>query len=149
MVIDEGNFVLFLTQNVLTSEMKSIDIRTKQCTDEILKISIWFDDELTPDLARKLYIEIKQVLKPEYKALLIDIGDVMLLDLSHHVLHTAVEHLTLRHFTYGIAVTSQSRISRSLLSSVLMRSHPAVPIRVFHDCEGALDWLKSRTGMYQ
>ncbi len=129
--------------------MKSIEIRTKHCTDEILKISIWFDHELTPELAWNLYTEIKQVVKPEYKALLIDIGDVMLLELSHNVLHTAVGHLTLRHFTQGIALTSRSRISRNLLSGVLLRSHPAVPIRVFYECESALDWLKSRTTMYQ
>jgi hypothetical protein len=129
--------------------MRSIDIRATHCTDEILKLSIWFDDELTPELVMDLYAEIKRMLEPGYKALLIDIGDVMLLELSHNILHTAVSHLSLRHFTYGIALTSQSRISRNLLSGVLMRSHPAVPIRVFHDCDGALDWLKTRTGMYQ
>ncbi|MGL5892742.1 MAG: hypothetical protein ACRC3B_22805, partial [Bacteroidia bacterium] len=100
--------------------MKSIDIRTKHCTDEILKISIRFDDELTPEFARNLYAEIKQVIKPQYRALLIDIGDVMLLELSHNVLHTAVEHLTLRHFTYGIALSCNSRISRNLLNGVLL-----------------------------
>jgi hypothetical protein len=141
--------VLYLKPQVLTSEMKSINIRAIHCTDEILKLSIWFDDELTPELVMDLYLKIKQLLKPGYKALLVDIGDVMLLELSHNVLHTAVAHLSLRHFTSGIALTSQSRISRNLLNGVLMRSHPAVPIKVFHDCDGALDWLKSRTGMYQ
>lgn len=129
--------------------MKSVHIDATRCSDEILKINIRFEEELTAEFAQLLYRAMRQYIEPHYKALIVDIEDVMLLEISASVLRDSVEHFALKQFEYGVALTCQSRISRSLLSGVLMRSHPVVPVRIFSDGESALDWLKVRAEQFQ
>ncbi|MCA6364565.1 MAG: hypothetical protein IM638_16145 [Bacteroidetes bacterium] len=129
--------------------MKSIDIQTKEHSAGTLGIVLNFDEELTPDFAEFLGREVSERVRPAYSGLLIETGDTLFLTIDNVVVQNLIHQLALQQFTRGVAVVSQSRITRQLLSGVLLRSITPVPIRVFSDTISAFDWLENRTLLFQ
>jgi hypothetical protein len=129
--------------------MTNFEIRTKEHSADTLGIVLSFDEELTPELAEWLSREVNLRVKPVYSGLLVETGETLLLTANNIVIQDLIQRISLKQFVRGVAVVSQSRITRQLLNGVLRRSITQVPIRVFSDNISALDWLENRTVLLQ
>jgi hypothetical protein len=134
---------------ISTGTMTSIDIQTKEHSAGTLGIILSFDEELTHALAETLFNEIALHVRQSYSGLLIETGDTLFLTSNGEVIQDLVRRTALKQFRHGVAVVSQSRITRQLLNGVLRSSMSQVPVRVFSDTISALDWLENKTVLLQ
>ncbi|MCU0435882.1 MAG: hypothetical protein MUC87_20665 [Bacteroidia bacterium] len=129
--------------------MTSIDIKTKEYSGNVLRLYLNFEEELTNSFLELLYREMISKVSATHQGLLIDIQDLILLNLNNEVIQELVQKSSLSQFHKGVAVSSRSRITRQILNEAFLRSRSNVPIKVFSDCDTALEWLTNRNTLLQ